>query len=113
MFEIYDARLKIQRPDPKIFFESDPRETRGFISGCPAGQLVVSGVDCLNPCPPEPFSVTCPPKGGGQLLQPLLEFFIFNALYPYIYYQCIAMGLLFLLIQKVPYPSSYDITMTP
>ena len=28
----------------------------------------------LNPRPPEPFSVTHPPKGGGVLLQPPLDF---------------------------------------
>ena len=65
----------------------------------------------VNPCPPEPFSVTRLPKRVRVVAIPLPGFSIFKALYPYIYYQCIAMGLFFPLIPKRYHPSSYDITM--
>ena len=50
-------------------------------------------------------------EGGGGCCNPHPGFSIFNALYPYIYYQCIAMGLFFPLIPKRYHPSSYDVTM--
>ena len=48
--------------------------------------------------PPETFSVARPPNGG--FCNPFYGFSILNSLYPYVCYQCIAMGLLFPLIQK-------------
>ena len=69
----------------------------------------VIGLLLLNP-PPETFSVTHPLKGA--CCNPLSGFSILNTLYPYVYYQCIAMGLLFPLIPKKYHLSSFDITMT-
>ena len=69
-------------------------------------------VSFINSRPPEPFSAKRHSK--RRLLQPLTGFSIFNALYPYIYYQCIAM---FLLLQLIPqkyqkyHPSSFEVTM--
>ena len=58
----------------------------------------------FNPCPPEAFAVTPPPKGGS--CNPLPGFSIFKYLYPYVCYQCMAMGLIFPLIPKYIPPVS-------
>ena len=52
----------------------------------------------INPRLTKPFFVTRLTKGG--CCNPLPKFSILNALYPYVCYQCIAMGLLFPYIPK-------------
>ena len=65
----------------------------------------------FNPRPPEPFSVTRPPRG---LVATPSGFSMMNVPYPYVCYQCIAMSLLFPLMPKQNkyHPSTYDVTMT-
>ena len=53
----------------------------------------------FNPRPPEPFSVTRPPKGGGVVATPS-GFSIINDPYPYVCYHCMAKSLFFPLIPK-------------
>ena len=52
-----------------------------------------------DPRPPETFYVIRP-GGGGSCCDPLPGFSIFNAQYPYVCYQCKAMGFFFPLIPK-------------
>ena len=61
----------------------------------------------FNPCPSEAFSVTRPPNEGDLLH---VGVSILKTLYPHLFYQCIVMGLLFLLMEREgTHSSSYDV----
>ena len=90
-----------------------------FIKAITCGKYVHLCLSCMTliqkmilfiPRLPEPFFVTCLPKGGGY--HPLPRFSLLSLRFLWFWYWRIGMSLFFPLIQKSTSSPSFDVTMT-